>query len=103
MIAAGILLGPSCLNLLSDSLLNISADLRQLALIIILTRAGLTLDVAALKRVGRPAVLMCFLPACFEMAGMVLLAPRLLGSACWTRPSSARWWAPCPPPLSFPG
>ena len=79
MIAAGILLGPSCLNLLSDSLLNISADLRQLALIIILTRAGLTLDVAALKRVGRPAVLMCFLPACFEMAGMVLLAPRLLG------------------------
>ncbi len=79
MIAAGILLGPSCLNLLSDSLLNISADLRQLALIIILTRAGLTLDVAALKRVGRPAVLMCFLPACFEIAGMVLLAPRLLG------------------------
>ena len=79
MIAAGILLGPSCLNLLSDSLLNISADLRQLALIIILTRAGLSLDVAALKRVGRPAVLMCFLPACFEMAGMALLAPRLLG------------------------
>ena len=79
MIATGILLGPSCLNLLSDSLLNISADLRQLALIIILTRAGLSLDVAALKRVGRPAVLMCFLPACFEMAGMALLAPRLLG------------------------
>ena len=79
MIAAGILLGPSCLNLLSDSLLNISADLRQLALIIILTRAGLSLDVAALKRVGRPAVLMCFLPACFEMAGMALLVPRLLG------------------------
>ena len=79
MIAAGILLGPSCLNLLSDSLLNISADLRQLALIIILTRAGLTLDVAALKWVGRPAVLMCFPPACFEIAGMVLLAPRLLG------------------------
>ena len=81
MIAAGILLGPSCLNLLSDSLLNISADLRQLALIIILTRAGLSLDVAALKRVGRPAVLMCFLPACFEMAGMALLAPRLLGAS----------------------
>ena len=79
MIFAGILLGPSCLDLLSDSLLGISADLRQLALIIILTRAGLSLDVAALKRVGRPAVLMCFLPACFEIAGMVLLAPRLLG------------------------
>ena len=79
MIAAGILLGPSCLNLLSPTLLGISADLRQLALIIILTRAGLSLDVATLKRVGRPAVLMCFLPACFEMAGMVVLAPRLLG------------------------
>ena len=79
MIAAGILLGPSCLNLLSPTLLGISADLRQLALIIILTRAGLSLDVATLKRVGRPAVLMCFLPACFEIAGMVVLAPRLLG------------------------
>lgn len=79
MIAAGILLGPACLNLLSPSLLSISADLRQLALIIILTRAGLSLDLAALKRVGRPAILMCFVPACFEMAGMVLLAPPLLG------------------------
>lgn len=79
MIAAGILLGPACLNLLSPSLLSISADLRQLALIIILTRAGLSLDLAALKRVGRPAILMCFVPACFEIAGMVLLAPPLLG------------------------
>lgn len=79
MIAAGILLGPACLNLLSPSLLSISADLRQLALIIILTRAGLSLDLAALKRVGRPAILMCFVPACFEMAGMVLLAPPYWG------------------------
>ena len=79
MIAAGILLGPACLNLLSPSLLSISADLRQLALIIILTRAWLSLDLAAIKRVGRPAILMCFVPACFEMAGMVLLAPPLLG------------------------
>lgn len=79
MLIAGMVLGPYALNLLSDSLLNISADLRQLALIIILTRAGLSLDVDALKRVGRPAVLMCFVPACFEILGMILLAPRLLG------------------------
>ena len=79
MLIAGMILGPYALNLLSDSLLNISADLRQLALIIILTRAGLSLDVEALKRVGRPAVLMCFVPACFEIIGMTLLAPRLLG------------------------
>ena len=79
MLIAGMILGPYALDLLSDSLLNISADLRQLALIIILTRAGLSLDVEALKRVGRPAVLMCFVPACFEILGMTLLAPRLLG------------------------
>lgn len=79
MLIAGMILGPYALDLLSDSLLNISADLRQLALIIILTRAGLSLDVEALKKVGRPAVLMCFVPACFEIAGMVVLAPRLLG------------------------
>jgi len=79
MLLVGILLGPSQLNLLSPSMLSISADLRQLALIIILTRAGLSLDLADLKRVGRPALLMCFVPACFEIFGMVLLAPRLLG------------------------
>ena len=77
MLIAGMILGPYALNLLSDSLLNISADLRQLALIIILTRAGLSLE--ALKRVGRPAILMCFVPACFEILGMTLLAPALLG------------------------
>ena len=79
MLIAGMILGPYALNLLSDSLLNISADLRQLALIIILTRAGLSLDVETLKRVGRPAILMCFVPACFEILGMTLLAPALLG------------------------
>lgn len=79
MLIAGMVLGPYALNLLSPTLMEISADLRQLALIIILTRAVLSLDVATLKRVGRPAVLMCFVPACFEIAGMVLLAPRLLG------------------------
>ena len=79
MIFTGILLGPYVLNLIDGSLLNISADLRKIALIVILTRAGLTLDIKDLKKVGRPAVLMCFLPACFEIAGMLLLAPRLLG------------------------
>ncbi|OUN21116.1 potassium transporter [Flavonifractor sp. An82] len=79
MLLAGILLGPCVLNVLSPSLLDISADLRQLALVIILTRAGLSLDVDDLRRAGRPAILMCFLPATFEMLGMVILAPRLLG------------------------
>ena len=79
MLAAGILLGPCVLNLLSPDLLNISADLRQLALIIILTRAGLSLELDDLRRAGRPAVLMCFVPASFEVLGMVVLAPRLLG------------------------
>ena len=78
MLITGILLGPYVLNLLDDSILGISADLRQLALIIILTRAGLSLNLSDLKKVGRPAILMCFVPACFEMAGMVLLAPRIL-------------------------
>lgn len=79
MLLAGILLGPCVLNVLSPSLLDISADLRQLALVIILTRAGLSLDVDDLRRAGRPAILMCFLPATFEVLGMVILAPRLLG------------------------
>ncbi len=79
MLITGMLLGPFALNLLDESILAIAADLRQLALIIILTRAGLSLDIGDLKRVGRPAILMCFVPACFEMLGMVLIAPRLLG------------------------
>lgn len=79
MLFTGIVLGPYALNLLAPSLLGISADLRQLALIIILMRAGLNLDLKDLKKVGRPAILMCFLPACFEVAGMMLIAPALLG------------------------
>lgn len=79
MLITGILLGPYVLNLLDVSILGISADLRQLALIIILTRAGLSLNLDDLKKVGRPAILMCFVPACFEITGMVVLAPRLLG------------------------
>lgn len=79
MIITGIILGPHTLNLIDQSVLSISSDLRQIALIIILTRAGLNLDINSLKKVGRPAILMCFVPACFEIIGMVLLAPPLLG------------------------
>ena len=79
MLLTGILLGPHVLNLLDPSLLSISADLRKIALIIILTRAGLGLDLSGLKKLGRPAVMMCFVPATFELLGMLLLAPKLLG------------------------
>lgn len=78
MLLTGIFLGPHVLNLLDAKILDISPDLRKLALIIILARAGLSLDVKDLMKVGRPAILMCFLPACFEIAGMIILAPRLL-------------------------
>lgn len=79
MLFTGIALGPYMLNLLEPSLLSVSVDLRQLALVIILTRAGLALDIKDLMKVGRPALLMCFVPACFEIAGMMLIAPPLLG------------------------
>lgn len=79
MIITGMILGPYALNLLDVSILDIAPDLRQIALIIILTRAGLSLDISDLKRVGRPAILMCFVPACLEIIGVVLIAPKLLG------------------------
>ena len=79
MLAAGILLGPHALNLLDGSILGISADLRQMALVIILIKAGLSLRPADLKQVGRPALLMSFLPASFEIAAFVLLAPMVFG------------------------
>lgn len=79
MILVGIIMSPYALDLIDESILNISADLRQIALVIILTRAGLSLNLSDLKKVGRPAILMCFLPACAELAGTVLLAPALLG------------------------
>ena len=79
MLLTGIILGPYLLNLLDPKILSISADLRQIALIIILTRAGLNLDINDLKKVGRPAILMCFLPATFEILSMIILAPKFLG------------------------
>ena len=78
MIFTGIVLGPFALNLIDGTILSISSELRRIALIIILTRAGLSFDINDLKKVGRPAILMCFVPACFEMTGMIILAPLLL-------------------------
>lgn len=79
MLATGILLGPYALNLIDASLLNISSQLRRIALIIILTRAGFGLDLSGLKKLGRPAILMCFVPASFEILAFILLAPKLMG------------------------
>ncbi len=79
MIIAGIITGPYVLDLIDESVLNMSAGIRRIALIIILIRAGLKLDVSDLKQVGRPALLMCFVPACLEIAGMIFIAPKLLG------------------------
>lgn len=79
MLITGVLLGPYVLNLFDESLLGISADLRQMALVIILIKAGLSLNIQDLKKVGRPAVLMSFLPALFEILAFVVFAPFLLG------------------------
>lgn len=78
MILVGIVLSPYAFNFIDASILSISADLRQIALVIILTRAGLSLNITDLKQIGRPAVLMCFVPACAEILGTMILAPILL-------------------------
>ena len=79
MLIAGILLGPYVLGLLDHKILDISSELRKIALVIILLKAGLSLDLKDLKKVGRPAILLSFLPASFEILGYVVLAPLLLG------------------------
>lgn len=79
MLVAGIVLGPFVLDLLDESVLGISSELRRIALIVILIKAGLSLNTADLKKIGRPALLMSFVPASFEILGYVLLAPRILG------------------------
>ena len=79
MIIVGIVISPHGLDLVDKSILNISGDLRQIALVIILTRAGLSLNLSDLKKVGRPAILMCFVPAGVEMIGTIIFAPILLG------------------------
>ena len=75
MLITGIILSPYALNLIAPEILNISADLRQVALIIILIRAGLALDLNDLRKVSRPAILMCFIPATFEITATIVLAP----------------------------
>ena len=79
MLLVGILIGPYALGLLDPTILSISGDLRKLALMLILLRAGLSLDLGDLKRVGRSAVMMAFVPATFEVLAVVLLAPGILG------------------------
>ncbi len=77
-IILGILIGPSVFNIVDDTLINISSYLRQIALVIILTRSGLSLDINNLKKIGRPAILMCFIPATFEIIGITIFAPLFL-------------------------
>lgn len=79
MLITGIVLGPYVLDIIDSHILDISAELRKIALVIILTRAGLGLDLSGLKKIGRPAILMCFVPASFELLGMIVLAPKVLG------------------------
>ena len=79
MLVTGIVLGPYVLDLLDPSILSISADLRKMALIIILLKAGLSLNLDDLKKVGRPAIMMAFVPASFEIIGYLLFAPAILG------------------------
>lgn len=79
MLVTGIVLGPYVLNFLDESILSISAELRQMALIIILLKAGLSLDIADLKKVGRPAIMLSFVPASFEILAYLIFAPVFLG------------------------
>lgn len=79
MIVVGIVIGPNALDLISGTVIDLAASLRQGALVIILTRAGLSLDISELKKAGRPALLMCFLPAVFEIGATALLAPLIFG------------------------
>ncbi len=79
MLITGIVLGPYVLNLLDGSILSISSDLRKIALIIILLKAGLSLNIADLKKVGRPAIMMSCVPAAFEILGYIVFAPMVFG------------------------
>lgn len=79
MMLTGVLLGPNVFDLIDPSILSASAELREIALVVILIRAGLAMDLKDLRRVGRPAFLMSFVPATFELAAVVIFAPLLLG------------------------
>ena len=110
MLLVGIALGPYALNLLSDEILSVSAPLRQMALIIILIKAGLSLDIADLKKVGRPALLMSFVLFAPRLLGLTLAESALLGSviAAVSPPSSCPRWCSswrknAAPPKEYPG
>lgn len=79
MLAAGIILGPCFLNLLNPAIIDISGDLRKIALIIIIAKAGLSLDIDDLKRIGRPAIMLCFIPATFEILAFIIFGPLIMG------------------------
>lgn len=79
MLLAGMLLGPYILNVLDSSIIDMSGDLRKIALIIIIAKAGLSLDITDLKRIGRPAIMLCFVPATLELIAFVLFAPFIMG------------------------
>ena len=79
MIIIGVVLGPYVLNLIDPTILAISSDLREIALIVILLRAGLSMDLKDLRKIGKPAILMCFIPASLEILTITILAPLLLG------------------------
>lgn len=79
MLITGVVLGPFVLDLFDSSILGISSELRQMALVIILIKAGLSLNIKDLKKVGRPALLMSFVPVVFEIIGIVIFAPSILG------------------------
>lgn len=79
LLITGIILGPCVFDLISPDILNISLDLRQIGLVIILLRAGLSLNIHDLKKIGRPAILIAFVPATLEIVGVLILGPLLLG------------------------
>ena len=91
MILVGVLAGPAVLDLIDGSILGISSQLRKIALIIILSRAGLTLNLEDLKKNGRPAVLMCFVPAAFEITGMILLDTACTRASPCNKAGSSRY------------
>ena len=97
MLITGIILGPYGLNLLDGSILGISAELRKIALIIILTRAGLGLDLSGLKKIGRPAVLMCFVPASFgyDSAGTKTNGSKRIRVGCYGRSTCSSFTGCC--------
>ena len=103
MLLAGMILGPFGLGPLSDGVISLSGELRELCLVIILLKAGLPLDPQSLKKVGRPALLLSFVPACFEMLGCLVLGPRLLGFSRSEAFCAGPFCRPCRPPPSCPG